>query len=95
LFIQQRIPSIIVKLFRSFIDLSAAYYEQNSADENIKSISETGDIVTDILKQFVHTPVILHRMVQDDTLFMIVRFLSIQPARIVTEEPAYMIWKYR
>lgn len=95
MFIQQRIPSIIVKLFRSFIDLSAAYYEQNSADENIKSISETGDIVTDILKQFVHTPVILHRMVQDDTLFMIVRFLSIQPARIVTEEPAYMIWKYR
>lgn len=101
--LQQRIPSVIIKLFRSFIDLSPAYYEMKyDEDMEISTITETGDIIADILKQFVKNTSVLHRLIVEDTFFMIVRILFAKPAATVTpttqqdtEEPAYMIWKYR
>jgi hypothetical protein len=99
--LQQRIPSVIIKLFRSFIDLSPAYYDMKYDDDmEIESITETGDIIADILKQFVGNTSVLHRLIVEDTFFMIMRILSAKPAAAPlsqdsTTEPAYMIWKYR
>lgn len=96
--LQQRIPSVIIKLFRSFIDLSPDYYSHEyDEDMEIASISVTGDIVADILKQFVKNQSVLHRLIVEDTFFMIIRIMSAKPVDSVPQdvEPAYLTWKKR
>lgn len=96
--LQQRIPNVIIKLFRSFIDLSPNYYQiQYEDDMELATISDTGDIIAGILKQFVQNHSVLHRMITEDTFFMIIRIMSAKPVESVPQdaEPAYMIWKYR
>ncbi|KAI7889528.1 uncharacterized protein EV154DRAFT_277369 [Mucor mucedo] len=98
LMLQQRIPNVIIKLFRSFIDLSPNYYQiQYEDDMELATISDTGDIIAGILKQFVQNHSVLHRMITEDTFFMIIRIMSAKPVESVPQdaEPAYMIWKYR
>lgn len=89
---------MIIKLFRSFIDLSPEYYDhQYDEDMDIVSISETGDIITTILKQFVKNQSVLHRLIAEDTFFMIVRIMTAKPAEQSTQdtEPVYLTWKKR
>lgn len=96
--LQQRIPSVIIKLFRSFIDLSPAYYDiQYEDDMEIATLSDTGDIIADILKQFVKNQSVLHRLIAEDTFFMILRIMSAKPADIISQdtEPNYITWKNR
>lgn len=96
--LQQRIPSVIIKLFRSFIDLSPDYYQiQYDDDMEIATISGTGDIIAGILKQFVQNHSVLHRLITEDTFFMIIRIMAAKPVDSIPQdtEPAYMIWKYR
>jgi hypothetical protein len=94
--LQQRIPSVIIKLFRSFIDLSPSYYNQHE-QVDLASIDATGNMIVDILKQFIKNQFVLHRLMSEDTLFMIIRIMSAKPALLSTseQEPAYMIWKVK
>ncbi|KAI9471032.1 MAG: hypothetical protein EXX96DRAFT_375724 [Benjaminiella poitrasii] len=93
--LQQRIPSIIIKLFRSFMDISASYYKKEHETE-MASIEETGDIITDILKQFVRNKSVLYRLITEDSFFMIMRIMTARPAGqqdINNNDHAYMLWK--
>jgi hypothetical protein len=98
--VQQRIPSVIIKLFRSFIDLSPSYYN-SSSNTDVSSISATGNIIVDILKQFVKNQFVLHRLMTEDTLFMMIRIMTAKPTILLIPEedhdtePAYMIWKVK
>lgn len=98
--LQQRIPSVIIKLFRSFIDLSPSYYNQQQ-QADVATIDATGNMVVDTLKQFVKNQFVLHRLIGEDTLFMMIRIMSAKPAiQLISEEdpdtePAYMIWKVK
>lgn len=94
--LQQRIPSVIIKLFRSFIDLAPSYYQQLQPAEDMASIEEVGDTMADILKQCVKNAFVLHRLITEDTLFMMVRIMTAKPIDSVAQEssePAYLMWK--
>lgn len=110
--LQQRIPSIIIKLFRSFIDLPVDYYndtneksqgegeqEEEEEEEDMVSFENVANVITDTLKQFAQSPAILHRLILEDTFFMMVQLLSAKPAEWTDEEeeeePAFFRWKYR
>lgn len=104
--LQQRIPSIIIKLFRSFIDLPVEYYNdtnRKSADyteeDDMASSEEVASVITDTLQQFAQRPTILHRLILEDTFFMMVQLLSAKPAEWTDEEgeeePAFFKWKQR
>lgn len=106
--LQQRIPSVIIKLFRAFIDLPPSYYTQNTSElESIDqgsmvSLDDAGTVVANILKAFAQNLSILHRLVVEDTFFMMVRLISAKPSEWpdsdsprMESEPPYMIWKYR
>ncbi|KAG0176918.1 hypothetical protein DFQ29_005470 [Apophysomyces sp. BC1021] len=101
--LQQRIPSVIIKLFRSFIDLPPSYYEKPMEEEDfdLVTLEEASSVITGILKQFVRHRAILRRLIVEDTFFMIVRLMSAKPAEWANnsdanaKEPAYMIWKSR
>ncbi|KAI8085816.1 uncharacterized protein B0P05DRAFT_24040 [Gilbertella persicaria] len=90
LMIQQRIPSIMIKLFRSFIDLSVDYYRYEK--EGMVTIEETGDMMTNILKGFVKRQTVLHRLMTEDTLLTLLRIISAKPTE---DQEAYLIWKSR
>ena len=86
----------MIKLFRSFIDLSPNYYTTTQEDDmELTSIQEAGDTMTDILRQCVKHQSVLHRLIVEDTFFMIVRILSAKPVDDVPQDkdPAYMMWK--
>jgi hypothetical protein len=89
--LQQRIPSIIIKLFRSFIDLSPSYYEEN-LEVDMASIEDVGKVMSDIMKQFLQNQVVLHRLITEDSVFMIVRIMTAKPT-IETTNGEYMKWK--
>lgn len=92
--LQQRIPSVIIKLFRSFIDLSPSYYDQTHEIE-MASIEDVGNAMADTLKQCVKNSSVLHRLITEDTFFMMIRIMTAKPIENVAQdaEPAYMIWK--
>ena len=95
--LQQRIPSVIIKLFRSFVDLPPEYYTQDDQDVDLVSFEEAGFIVTDTLKRFAQNKSVVRRLILEDTFFMMVRLVSVKPAEWPitsdTTEPAYMMWK--
>lgn len=95
--LQQRIPSVIIKLFRSFIDLAPPYYQQLQPVEDMVSIEDVGNTMADILKQCVRNASVLHRLITEDTFFMMVRIMTAKPTESVaqegSEEPAYLMWK--
>ncbi|KAF7722919.1 hypothetical protein EC973_002599 [Apophysomyces ossiformis] len=102
LMLQQRIPSVIIKLFRSFIDLPPNYYEQvldEDEDSDMVTLDEASSLIADILKRFVQHRAILRRLIMEDTFFMIVRLMSAKPSKWTdacdTKEPSYMAWKSR
>jgi hypothetical protein len=92
--LQQRMPSVIIKLFRSFIDLSPSYYDQTHEIE-MASIEDVGNAMADTLKQCVKNSSVLHRLITEDTFFMMIRIMTAKPIESVAQdgEPAYMIWK--
>ncbi|KAI7902408.1 uncharacterized protein BX663DRAFT_74781 [Cokeromyces recurvatus] len=94
LMLQQRIPSIIIKLFRSFIDLNSSYYKEEYEAE-LASIDDTVEIITDILKQFVQNQTVLHRLIIEDTLFMIMRIMTAKPIIQQDNDNTYIYWKKR
>ncbi|CAO3599779.1 unnamed protein product [Absidia cylindrospora] len=91
---QQRLPSVITKIFRSFIDLPPNYYNvgttanvDDSADNNedttnneMVSLNDVGITVAAILEQLVRNSSVLRRLVLDDTFFTIMRLVSTKPA---------------
>ncbi|KAI9019574.1 hypothetical protein CLU79DRAFT_241448 [Phycomyces nitens] len=102
--LQQRIPSVVIKLFRSFIDLPYSYYgidQQGASDNNMASLEEAGNIVADTLKQCVKNPSVLTRLIIEDTFFLLLRLILAKPAEWIadndkaTREPEYMIWKHK
>ncbi|KAI8890772.1 hypothetical protein K501DRAFT_236455 [Backusella circina FSU 941] len=94
--IQQRIPQLVVKMMGIFIHLAPEYYQHFTADVQVKSISDVGDITADILRNLVQNQNVLHRLLMDDTLMMMIKLLRIQPDDINRSiEPTYIIWKYR
>ncbi|KAG1109351.1 hypothetical protein G6F42_015679 [Rhizopus arrhizus] len=95
LMLQQRIPSVIIKLFRSFIDLAPSYYDQTQQVEDMVSIEDVGNTMADILKQCVRNASVLHRLITEDTFFMMIRIMTAKPIDSVAQdsEPAYLIWK--
>lgn len=103
---QQRLPSVMTKIFRSFIDLPAVYYEQDTpteGDNDMASLDDIGSMVAKILERFVGNPSILRRLILDDTFFTIMRLISTKPAHWdnahgqygTHEEPVYMLWKHK
>ncbi|KAL9550165.1 hypothetical protein PS6_005689 [Mucor atramentarius] len=90
-----RIPSVIIKLFRSFIDLAPSYYDQTQQVEDMVSIKDVGNTMADILKQCVRNASVLHRLITEDTFFMMIRIMTAKPIDSVAQdsEPAYLIWK--
>ncbi|KAI8149642.1 hypothetical protein BJV82DRAFT_128819 [Fennellomyces sp. T-0311] len=99
LMLQQRIPSVMIKLFRSFVDLPPEYYQptQDDQQDDLVSFEEAGFVVTDTLKRFAQTKSVVRRLIVEDTFFMMVRLISVKPAEWPNSndahEPAYMIWK--
>ena len=91
--LQQRIPSVIIKLFRSFIDLPPNYYTSNSNNTNEEETEEDGDlmdvdlvsfeqasfVVTDTLKRFAQNKAVVRRLIVEDTFFMMIRLISVKP----------------
>jgi hypothetical protein len=94
--VQQRIPQLVVKMMGIFIHLPPEYYQHFTADVQINSISDVGDVTADILRNLVQNQSVLHRLLLDDTFFMMIKLLRIQPDDINRNiEPTYVIWKYR
>ncbi|CEP07883.1 hypothetical protein [Parasitella parasitica] len=97
LMLQQKIPSVVIKLLRSFIDLTSSYYTQTS-ELDMARIEDVGDILTDILKKCVENIFVLRRLISEDTVFMMIRIMTAKPIENVAQEdsdPAYLIWKTR
>lgn len=88
--LQQRIPSIVIKLFRSFIDLSSTYYVQD-LDVDMATIDDVGKMLSDSLKQFLKNQAVLHRMITDDSVAMIVRIMTAKPLN--EAQDLYIKWK--
>ncbi|RUS32592.1 hypothetical protein BC938DRAFT_475000 [Jimgerdemannia flammicorona] len=94
-----KVPSVLVKLFRSFIDLPPSEYDPaipqlvdvSVPDENapppeeLVSVKEVGDVVAGILKKFVQKQLILRRLVVEDTFFMIIRIMLARPTSVEGE----------
>lgn len=94
LIIHQKIPSVLVKLFRSFIDLPVSEYEPAvpmlvdlstpeegvPPPEDLVSVEEVGDVVSSIIRQFVQKQLILRRLLVEDTFFMIMRIVLAKPS---------------
>ena len=91
--LQQRIPSVIIKLFRSFIDLPPNYYTNDSNNTNKEETEEDDDhmvddlvsfeeasfVVTDTLKRFAQNKAVVRRLIVEDTFFMMIRLISVKP----------------
>jgi hypothetical protein len=96
----------MTKIFRSFIDLPAVYYEQDTptnSDNDMASLDDIGSMVAKILERFVCNPSILRRLILDDTFFTIMRLIFTKPIDWDNthgqygkhEEPVYMLWKHK
>lgn len=64
------------------------------------SIDGIGSLVTDTLKQFAQNKSVLRRLIAEDTLFMMIRLVTVKPAEwpahsTLDGEPAFMAWKHR
>ncbi|KAI9318573.1 hypothetical protein BX666DRAFT_1514511 [Dichotomocladium elegans] len=108
LMLQQRIPSVIIKLFRSFIDLPPDYYNSDQAppttDSNdtkdtpenadMVSLQEIGTIITDTLKRFAQNKSVIRRLIVEDTFSMMVRLMSVKPSEWHTYIPSNEEPKY-
>ncbi|KAI7848518.1 hypothetical protein BDC45DRAFT_305100 [Circinella umbellata] len=92
LMLQQRIPSVIIKLFRSFIDLPPDYYtsnnnnnneeeqeEEDNMDDELVSFEQASFVVTDTLKRFAQNKAVVRRLIVEDTFFMMIRLISVKP----------------
>ncbi|KAI9289228.1 hypothetical protein BC943DRAFT_300701 [Umbelopsis sp. AD052] len=80
----QKIPSVMIKLIRSFIDipnneLKDMESEVDTESDTVASVSETADILADILRNLVWKPQALRRFVVEDNLFVLLRTFLTKP----------------
>ncbi|KAL0092913.1 hypothetical protein J3Q64DRAFT_1818993, partial [Phycomyces blakesleeanus] len=103
--LQQRVPSVVIKLFRSFIDLPRSYYDtetKQGVSDSMVTLEDAGNVVVDTLKQCVKNPSVLTRLIVEDTFFLLLRLILAKPAEWIaspndgeTQEPGYMVWKHK
>ncbi|ORX58974.1 hypothetical protein DM01DRAFT_1301754 [Hesseltinella vesiculosa] len=105
--LQQRIPSVITKIFRSFIDLpcnddsqeeqsesSTKDEDEDEDDDDLISQEEASDTIINILLCFVRDPALVRRLTVDDTFYTMLRLVTAKPADtdLALTSP-YFYWK--
>ncbi|KAJ2958896.1 hypothetical protein NQZ79_g5615 [Umbelopsis isabellina] len=80
----QKIPSVTIKLIRSFIDISnheMADEENDHGDDvdDFVSVEEIANILSDILGNLIKKPQALRRFIMEDNLFVLIRAFLVKP----------------
>ncbi|GAN06509.1 beige/BEACH domain-containing protein [Mucor ambiguus] len=74
-------------------------YQALSPVEDMVSIEDVGNTMADILKQCVKNASVLHRLITEDTFFMMIRIMTAKPTESVAQdsssESAYLMWKIK
>lgn len=87
----QKIPSVTIKLIRSFIDIPSheieeGEHEADDESDHFSSVSDIAGILADILKNLIHKPQALRRFIMEDNLFVLLRAFLTKPAMVAESD---------
>jgi hypothetical protein len=78
----QKIPSVTIKLIRSFVDISSidiedGANENDDGSDDFVPVADVANVLGDILHNLIQKPQAFRRFVAEDNLFVLIRaFLS-------------------